>query len=72
MLCGKLANILTWAAAGSHRTVIGAESMFAKCGKPTLGWQTYSGDGGKAFGTVRGVFADSAGCSAAESRTSIW
>jgi hypothetical protein len=30
------------AAAGSHRTVIGAESMFAKTGKHTLGWQTYS------------------------------
>jgi hypothetical protein len=50
MLCAELANILKWAAAGSHRTVNGAQSMFAKSGKHTLGWQTYSGDGGKAFG----------------------
>jgi hypothetical protein len=71
MLCAELANILTWAAVGSHRTVIGAESMFASCGKRTLGWQTYSGDGGKAFGTVRGVFAAPLGCPAAESRTVI-
>src|SRR5260370_962049 len=51
MLCAELANILTLASAGSHRTVNGAQSMFAKSGKHTLGWQTYSGDGGKAFGT---------------------
>jgi hypothetical protein len=70
MLCGALANILTWAAAGSHRRVIGAESMFAKTGKHTLGWQTYSGDGGTALGRVRGVFAAPfLGCPAAESRT---
>jgi hypothetical protein len=55
MLCGKLANILTSAADGSDRGPIGAESMFAKCGKHTLGWQTYSGDAGEACGMVRGV-----------------
>jgi hypothetical protein len=37
MSCAELANILTLAAAGSHRTVNGAQSTFAKCGKPTLG-----------------------------------
>jgi hypothetical protein len=51
MLCVELANILTWAATGSHRSVNGAQSMFANSGKHTLSWQTYSGDGGKAFGT---------------------
>jgi hypothetical protein len=51
-----MAHILAWAAAGSHRTVIGAESMSATSDKHTLGWQTYSGDGAGwcaiAFGSV--------------------